>query len=360
MSSSGLEEALTKARDTLASGALTNEAQVRSAVIAPLLNALGWDPADPSQWMVEHSVGTGRVDYALFGQNGSALVFVEAKKQGNLNPKAEDQLFGYANNKGVPLLVLTDGDTWDLYLSMAAGEPAERRFAHLTVSESSDLSDVARDLRAFVARSEVWSGAADDTAKERLKQVKDREIGKGGLESAWAELLREPDDILRDLLIERVEQEVGARPTTDDAERFLRRQLRGPESPQPPPGDPDVQPLPSRNLRGFRIQGQSHEAKSGRETMTLLASALEQHNAGFLEAWGKSGRPGAARRRSVRSHDSRLQDEGLKTGYRSVEEFPDWYLWVHGSTATRLKLMQRMTELAGLKWGSDVAPLLEV
>lgn len=83
---------------------------MRSAVIAPLLNALGRDPANPNPWLVEYAVGTGKVDDALFGPNGSALVFAEAKKQGNLSVKSEDQLFGYANNKGVPLLVLTDGN----------------------------------------------------------------------------------------------------------------------------------------------------------------------------------------------------------------------------------------------------------
>ncbi len=49
----GLEDALAKARDTLVSGVLTSEAQVRAAVIAPLLQALDSDPADPEQWQVE-------------------------------------------------------------------------------------------------------------------------------------------------------------------------------------------------------------------------------------------------------------------------------------------------------------------
>ncbi|MCY3948330.1 MAG: hypothetical protein OXF61_03925 [Acidimicrobiaceae bacterium] len=150
MSSSGLEHALAKARDTLASGLLANEAGVQASVIRPILRELGWDDADPQQWQVEYQVDSGRVDEALLSSGGQPLVFVEAKRQGNLSVKAEDQLFGYAANKGVPLLVLTDGDTWDLYLSMAAGEPAERRFVHLTVTESGDLGRVAQDFREFI------------------------------------------------------------------------------------------------------------------------------------------------------------------------------------------------------------------
>jgi len=360
MSSSGLEEALAKARDTLASGALTNEAQVRSAVITPILHALGWDPADTSQRLAEYPVDTKRVDEALLGPNGAPLVFVEAKRQRNLSVKAEDQLFGYANNKGVPLLVLTDGDTWHLYLSMAAGEPAERRFAHLTLTELDDLSRAAQDLREFIGREEVLSGRSDDAARARLQQNKSREIGNSGLESAWAELLREPDDMLCDLLIERVEENLGARPGTQDTEDFLRGQLMDWRPGTPTQGNSGQKSPPEAgNLRGFRIRGRSHDAASGRETLTLLASALERHTPGFLEAWAAFGRPDTERRRAVGSGDARLQDDVLKRGYRPVAEFPDWHLWVNGTTEKKLTWMRQMSELAGLRWGHDVEPVLD-
>ena len=216
-----LEDALASAGERLASGALPNEAQVQASVIRPVLRALGWDDTDPAQWRVEFQVDHGRVDEALFDPAGLPLVFVEAKKQGNLSIKAEDQLFRYAAHNGVPTLVLTDGDTWDLYLSMAAGKPADRRFAHLVISESRSLDGMADDLRQFLGREAVLSGAADDAAKARLRQVKDRELGRGGLEPAWEELLTEPDEMLRDLLIERVEQDSGSRPWAKDVDAFL-------------------------------------------------------------------------------------------------------------------------------------------
>lgn len=279
MSSSGLEDVLAKARDNLASGRVMNEAGVQAAIIRPILRGLGWDDADPAQWQVEYQVEGGRVDEALIGPHGKPLVFVEVKRPGELSPKAEDQLFRYANNRGMPLLVLTDGDTWDLYLSMAEGEPAERRFTRLKLTEASDLGGAARDLRTYVDRREVLSGAARKAAELRLDQVKRHKIGRGGLESAWMELLGEPDDMLRDLLIERVEQEVGARPTTDDAERFLRQEAAArPGSPPKPrrpsdveePPPPPAKPRRQGRLRGFSFRGAQFTAMNAAATVALL------------------------------------------------------------------------------------------
>ena len=122
-----LEEALKKAVGRIRSGALENEAQVKQAVILPILRELDWDDSEPGEFVPELSVNEGFVDYALL-HAGASQVFIEAKRPGGLDVRAEDQLFRYAVNKGVPFLILTDGDIWDFYLAMAAGAPADRRF----------------------------------------------------------------------------------------------------------------------------------------------------------------------------------------------------------------------------------------
>ena len=60
---------------------VTHEMRTRYAVIDPILKALGWDLANPSQVKVEHVVEVSgeRVDYALFSK-GKPAVLVEAKK----------------------------------------------------------------------------------------------------------------------------------------------------------------------------------------------------------------------------------------------------------------------------------------
>lgn len=372
VSSIGPDDALAKARATLASGLLTNEAGVQASVIRPILRELGWDDADPQQWQVEYQVDSGRVDEALLGSLGNPLVFIEAKKQGNLSVKAEDQLFGYAANKGVPILVLTDGDTWDLYLSMAAGEPAERRFAHLTLTEADDLGRVARDFREFIARDAVLSGRGDDAAKARLKQVKDREIGKRGLESAWIELLREPDDMLRDLLIERVEQRVGARPTHEVAERFLRGKIGKHPSDSPPASEPGLgervahsQAAPASEesathakLKGFEFCGEQYTAPTAKAVMALLADTLVGVDPNFLECWVRQGKSNALNPRALRTGHSRLKHPKAYGAYAQLPNHTDWHLFTGVNQAIMLDWMQDMAEVAGLVRNRDVRPIL--
>ncbi len=51
-----LEEVLRKAVEHINSGSLTNEAQVKQAVILPILRELGWDDSNPAEFVPEFSV----------------------------------------------------------------------------------------------------------------------------------------------------------------------------------------------------------------------------------------------------------------------------------------------------------------
>ena len=397
-----MEDKLEKASGTLRSGVLKTEAQVRAAVISPILQALGWDPADPDQWRVEwpvkFDVGVGYVDDALFGPGGTALVFVEAKRPGNLDPDAEEQLFRYAANKGVPILVLTDGDIWDLYLSMAADERSKRRFAHLTLTKSNDLTAIATDLQRYLSRDRVVKGNAKASAEQRLADDRAREQGRKALSAAWNGLLAEPDELLRDSLIERVEQATGSRPWHEDAEEFLRtsatqshqsvqqndaiewlraapanlpsrmkatvqrwlKQVSNAASNKPSPdGSAPEPPSGQGNLRGFRFRGVDHPTQNGWETLTTLASVLEQHKPGFLNELAQHGTSARKWPRAVRHDEQLMQTKADGPSYRPVDGHADWLLLVHGSTRSKLRWMKQMTELAGLVWTTDVEPLFE-
>lgn len=63
-----------------------NEIWTRVALIDPLLDALGWDTADPSVVEIEPKVNEGWADYALLGQGGNRLMFIEAKRAEDSRP----------------------------------------------------------------------------------------------------------------------------------------------------------------------------------------------------------------------------------------------------------------------------------
>ena len=56
-----LQERIRRDHETIGS----NEIRTRTALVDPLLNALGWDTADPAMVIPEYAAGGGAADYAL-------------------------------------------------------------------------------------------------------------------------------------------------------------------------------------------------------------------------------------------------------------------------------------------------------
>ena len=217
-----LETILKKAILNLRSGRLEREEDVKTAVILPILNALDWDPADPGSLRPEYPAGSGRVDYALLC-HGRPQVFVEAKRRGALDARAEEQLFGYAANNGVPLLVLSDGLCWDFYLSMADGHPEERRFRRLELRDEDRVPQYAEALEDCLRKRQVASGEARRGAENRLEDDRSRNRAREAIPDAWNSLLNEPDELLCDLLADGVRDRIGVAPRRSDVEQFLQR-----------------------------------------------------------------------------------------------------------------------------------------
>lgn len=167
------------------------------------------------------------MDYALLC-HGRPQVFIEAKRRDALNVRAEEQLFGYASNQGIPLLVLTDGRYWDFYLSMADGPPEERRFYRLELSQEDKLPEYAEFLESHLRRHRVASGEARRSAETCLDKIRERARARKAIPSAWSALLTEPDELLRDLLAEKVQHIIGAKPDPDDVDEYLKNLMPDP------------------------------------------------------------------------------------------------------------------------------------
>ncbi len=95
-----------------------SETRTRMALIDPLLQRLGWDPANPDLVRPEHRLtsGKGQVDYALLGTAGQPVVFIEAKKLGEpLATTHISQMMTYATMEGISYGILTNGACWEVY-----------------------------------------------------------------------------------------------------------------------------------------------------------------------------------------------------------------------------------------------------
>lgn len=115
----------------LAKSGQINEEETKSALITPMLRALGWDCEDPDQvrWEYRYKSQDNPVDYALF-VGGRPRLFVEAKPlgRGAGDHRARMQAVNYANAAGVEWCVLTDGNFWQIYKSDASGDLESKLF----------------------------------------------------------------------------------------------------------------------------------------------------------------------------------------------------------------------------------------
>ena len=116
-----------------------NEIRTRTALIGPLLTALGWDVAEPGLVTPEYSVGQGRADYALIngGPETGPVAIVEAKSLGNfLNDRERNQMLNYANMEGIEYAILTNGDVWELYDIFKRVRLDERRLLSVKIAST--------------------------------------------------------------------------------------------------------------------------------------------------------------------------------------------------------------------------------
>ena len=106
-------------------------------LIDPLLNALGWDTADPASVISEYRAGNGRVDYALFGTSQGAddsrpIAFIEAKRLSVNIDAHRTQMLNYANMEGVKYACLTNGDRWEFYEVFKQAPLNDRRIVSIS------------------------------------------------------------------------------------------------------------------------------------------------------------------------------------------------------------------------------------
>lgn len=115
-----------------------SEALTRSALIDPVLRALGWNTENPALVWPECPVSGGKADYALLSPDNKVVAIVEVKSLGqSLEQGREiDQLLRYAFADGIPYGVLTNGNNWYAYDLKTFGAMQERRVLEITIADA--------------------------------------------------------------------------------------------------------------------------------------------------------------------------------------------------------------------------------
>ena len=207
-------------RSGIKAARFVNEASVSQGIVLRLLHALGWPAYDMQIIIPEYSLEGRRVDFALCHPAGKPVAFIEVKQLGQ-SEGAERQLFEYAFHQGIPLAVLTDGQVWNFFLPGEQGAYGERRVYKLDIVER-DLAECVHRLSRYLQHDAVTSGAAIEAARSDYRNVaRDRQMN-ATLPEAWKLLVEEEDELLLEILADRVESLCGFKPDPDSVAAFLR------------------------------------------------------------------------------------------------------------------------------------------
>ncbi len=117
-----------------------NEAQTKDWLIRPFFETLGWDFSNPEEVVPEDDDSAGkRTDYCFY-VNGEAKLLVEAKPLSN--PLADNKMIieklNYCANRGISLLIITNGDTYKIYYSELKGIGKDKLLQEFTLSDNFD------------------------------------------------------------------------------------------------------------------------------------------------------------------------------------------------------------------------------
>ncbi len=382
-----------------------NESSISQGIVLPILRELNWDTDDTKVVRPEHSVVKGRADFALCGDGGNPKVIIEVKKLGSGTEDAEEQGLKYARrtHSPAPIVVSTDGGTWSFCLLEQGGDSgyAVKRVDEIDVlintpQESSEV------LQRYLERDRVVEGEALKTARVNFflkmhlkgnpaepivdktivnKKINDFVVAiyalrvnarqfEIGIKSAEDNTDHDIADYFHSLLREKFsqspigttaqrtqhesEERVPTQPLlgTSDRKQPIHRRVRQ-VSASPPSGA-------SGGGRGGElvISGKKFpfENKSGVDAMVTVLQELQKRKSDLYELiyesdwnWGKT----RTRRRIAPSPEELYPAHPhLRRYYKAINN--NWVVSTNHSRETIEKIIERVTKMAGLKFGRDI------
>ncbi len=353
------EEEIDDIRKGIREHRFNNEAAISQGVILRILNCLGWNIFDSSLVSPEFKVGEGRVDYALCHPSNKPVIIIESKFIGNIQG-SETQLFNYAFHQGIPMAILTDGQEWNFFLPGEQGSYFERCVYKLDLI-ARNIKECCHVFDRYLKYSEVVSGAAISNARKDYQNVRKGIIIKNTLPKAWSQLMQEQDEILVELLADKVETLCGFKPTPDEVRKHLDHfsnnslvECKSPKSPTAKKAPPSTIENSKKQFSGFIYRGETYILGSAIETLFKVFEVFAAENNGFLEDYAALPKHGRKRRYLSRNKYELYPDRSDLCEEYSKEKFDGWWIGTNYSRSTIKNAIAIACEVSGNKFGVDL------
>lgn len=349
-------------RNKLKSGKFVNEAAISQGILQRLLYALGWPVYNTEIVSPEYSIEGRRVDFALCHPANKPVIFIEVKQPGK-SEGADRQLFEYAFHIGVPMAILTDGSEWQFYLPAEKGNYNERRVYKLDILER-EVDEIIDRLNRYLSYNAICEGTAIEAARKDYKDVaKKREIEQS-LPEAWKKLIEEADDLLIELLSEKVESLCGYKPDPDTILNFLNGKISNYEI------SPSTKSIPQNENNhitesypdkpqgvgkfGYEINGRYFKARSVKDVLINVLKEISKLDNNFLERFAALPKHGRTRRFVARN-----KEELYPSRPDLVSEYSDLIdkgFWVGTNVGKQQaeNIIRLACEVANLSFGKEI------
>jgi predicted type IV restriction endonuclease len=376
----GVEQEIEAIRFGIRTGRFSNEASVSQGIVLRLLHALGWPAYNTDAVWPEYSLSGRRVDFALCSPPSKPIAFIEVKQIGQ-SDGAERQLFEYAYHDGVPMAILTDGREWNFFLPGEQGAYDERRVYKLDIVDR-DVNECVERLERYLLHSAVASGAAIQAARDDYRNVsKDRQM-LAALPTAWHQIILDEDEMLLEIVADRVENLCGFKPGPDMVATFLKESMVGRVTSQPQ-YRPSAQPTPRPQLTppaalgavvqpaykppphaesqqratsphgqtGFSFEGQFHPARNAIDTLRQVFDLFIQRDSTFGERFAGLPKHGRTRRYLARDANELYRD---RPDLGSVKLDSGWWMSTNHSRQTIGQIIAMACDVAHVAHGRDL------
>lgn len=352
-------------------GLFMNEAAVSQGIIQRILQALNWPIYNPRIVTPEFSLAGGRVDFALCHPLDKPIVFIEVKQIGKIEG-SEKQLFEYAFHQGVPMAILTDGAEWQFFLPAEQGNYDDRRVYKLDLLER-ESEEIVNRFNRYLDYNDICTGTAVENARKDYKNVaKEREI-KRTLPEALIKLINESDELLVDLLLEKVESLCGYSPDQDVVINYLKQNVQ-----IKTPADfrefeqknkktkltstrkqTEEKIITSTNVIGFILKGKKYKTNGARDFCIKGLLELSKCSDNFFARYAAIPKHGKKRRFIAEDKYDLYPGRKDLAEKASFEIESGWWVGINIGQLQSIKIVYLGCEIAKLKIDKDFTVVYE-